>query len=104
MQRCFAGLLQDILAQVISQLLFKCFMRGDGEDRAADFCGAQRRLVFYVGKRLEGKSVGFVAAMDGHSPVTNPCTKSYSVCPPEEYLLEQCAVKMQSADVNKGQT
>lgn len=77
-------------------------MRGDGEDRTADFCEAQRRLVFYVGKRLGGKSIGFVGAMDGHSPVTNFCTKSYSVCRPEEYLQEQCAVKMQSADVKKG--
>lgn len=59
---------------------------------------------FMLGRVWREKSVGFVAAMDGHSPVTNPCTKSYSVCPPEEYLLEQCAVKMQSADVNKGQT
>lgn len=76
-------------------------MRGDGEHRTADFCGAQRELVFYVGKSLGGKSVGFVRAMVGHSPVTNFCTKSYSVCPPDEYLLEQCAVKMPSGDVKK---
>lgn len=90
------------MAQVISQLPFKCFIRGDGEDRTADFCGAQRELVFYVGKRLGGKSIEFVGAKDGHSPVTNICTKSYSVCLPAEYLQEQCAVKMQSADVKKG--
>lgn len=76
-------------------------MRGDGEDRTADFCGAQRELVFYVGKGLGGKPVGFVGAMVGHSPVTNLCTKRYSVWPPEEYLQEQGAVKMPSADVKK---
>lgn len=34
---------------------------------------------FMLGKGLGGKSVGFVAAMVGHSPVTNLCTKSYSL-------------------------
>lgn len=76
-------------------------MRGDGEDRTADFCGTQRELVFYVGKRLGGKSAGFVGAIVGHSPVTNFCTKRYSSCPPKEYLQKQCAVKMPSADVKK---
>ena len=33
---------------------------------------------FMLGRGLGGKSVGFVAAMVGHSPVTNLCTKSYS--------------------------
>lgn len=50
----------------------------------------------------EEKSVRFVAAMDDHSPVTNSSTKSYSVWALEEYLREQCAVKMLSADVKKG--
>lgn len=76
-------------------------MRGDGDHRTADFCGAQRQLQFYVRKSSGGKSFGFVRAMVGHSPVTNFCTKSYSICLPDEYLQEQCAVKMLSGDVKE---
>lgn len=71
MQTCFAGLHGEILAQLISQLQLKCFTRGDGEHKSADFFGAQRELVFYVGKSLGGKSVRFVGAMVAHSPMTN---------------------------------
>ncbi len=59
------------------QLLLKCFMRGDREDRAADLCEAQREPVFYVRKRLKGgKCDGFVDTMVDQSPVTNFSTKS----------------------------
>lgn len=43
-----------------------------------DFCGAQKELMFYVGKRLRGggNPLGFVGAVVTHSSVTKVCTKT----------------------------
>lgn len=86
-----------------SPVSLKCFMRGDGEQRAANFCQVQRELAFYVGKELGVKSIELAGETVGHSPMTNLRTKSYSARPPEEYLHEQCAVKMLNSELKKGE-
>lgn len=70
------------MPQVISQST--CFTRADAEDGTADLCGAQR------GTLCRGGGLGGI-----RSPMNNLHNKLH------EYLQEQCAVKMPTADVRE---
>lgn len=88
------------MAQVIHQLLHKCFMRGDEELKTADICGAQWELVFYVGKSLVGN--GWVCGSNGCPLIRDKLLhKNYSIRLPKEYFMKQNAVKKLGCDVKK---
>lgn len=77
-------------------------MRGDVEDRTADFCEAQKGTCVLCWEEVGGK-IRSVCGCNGR-PLSRdkPLYKKLSFWLPEEYLQEQCAVKMLTTDVREG--
>lgn len=106
MQRCFVGLHKKIFgpghSPITVQVFYEEWRGGSGGGQMGRIGLQTKGTRVLCWEEVGGVSIWFVGAMDDHSPVTNFCTKSYTIRQPEEYLQEQCAVKMLSADVKEG--